>query len=326
MFTIVALVLATVVVGFLLPDRARIERSIVIERPPATVFAVLNGFRHFGHWSPWAKLDPDMQTTISGPMAGVGARYEWTSTQGAVGSGSQQIMASQPDEQIELRLEFSGMQASNLARYRLQREGEGTRLVWSFETEFGSSLTGRWFGLMLDRMLGPDYERGLVQLKAHVETLPAVDFSGIAVEVVEVPAQTVAALQGQSSTDPAAIARAYEKAYADINAALARERIKPSGPPLAIGLSWDAQAQRYAFEAAIPVPEFTRALRTARDIQIRRTYAGTALKSAHRGDQAEHLQQLMAWKQAVGWESNGAPWDVYVSVAERRIETYVPVK
>lgn len=326
MFGIVALVLAAVVLGFLLPDHARIERSIVIERPQATVFAVLNGFRHVGHWSPWARLDPAMRAHISGPTTGVGARYEWTSAQGSVGAGSQEIVEALPPERVDLRATFSGMDASNHARYTLQPEGQGTRVNWSFETEFGSSLSGRWFGLMLDRMLGPDYERGLAQLKAHVETLPAVDIGGIAVDVVEVPAQTVAALRGQCSADPAAIARAYEKAYARINAARVRERLDPVGPPLAIGLSWDAQVRHYAFEVAIPVPTSTRALRTDGDIRIRTTYAGTALKSAHRGEQGEHLQQLMAWKQAVGWESNGAPWDVYVSVADNRAETYVPVK
>lgn len=326
MFGIVALVVGAVVAGYLLPDRAHIERSIVIDRPQATVFAVLNGYRHFPEWSPWAQLDPGMQTTVSGPVTGVGARYAWSSEQGAVGAGSQEIVASAPSERIDVRLEFSGMDAKNLARFVLIPEDAGTRVTWSLDAEFGSSLTGRWFGLLLDRMIGPDYERGLAQLKAHVETLPSIDVAGLDVEVVEVAAQTVAALAGQSSTEPAQIARAYEQAYAKINAALARERIEASGPPLAVGLSWDAENRRYAFEAAIPVPASTRALRTDRDIEIRQTYSGTALKSAHSGAQSEHLHKLMAWKQAVGWESNGAPWDVYVSAAESRIETYVPVK
>lgn len=326
MIGIVALVVGAVVVGYLLPDRASVTRSIVIERPQATVFAVLNGYRHFASWSPWAQLDPAMKTTIEGPMSGVGARYSWTSEQGAEGSGSQEIVASVPPERIEVKLEFSGMGSKNLARYNLQPEGDGTRVIWTLESEFGASLLGRWFGLMLDGMVGPDYERGLVQLKAHVETLPEADFAGLDVQTVEVAAQTVALLAGSSSTDPAAIARAYQKVYAKINAAFAREGIEAAGPPLAIGRSWDAEAQRYEFDAAIPIPAGSGSLRTDRDLRITQTYAGTALISVHRGSEAGHLQKLMAYKQAVGWEANGAPWDVYVSATDSLIETYVPVK
>lgn len=326
MIGIVALVIGAVVVGYLLPGRATVTRSIVIERPQATVFAVLNGYRHFARWSPWAQLDPAMKTTVEGPITGVGARYAWSSEQGAVGSGSQEIVASGPPARIEVKLEFSGMDSNNLARYDVQPEANGTRVTWTLESEFGASVLGRWFGLMLDGMVGPDYERGLTQLKAHVETLPDADFADLEVQTVDVAAQTVAILSGSSSTDPAAISRAYEKAYAKINAALAREGIEASGPPLAIGRSWDTEAKRYEFDAAIPIPAGSGSLRTDRDLRIAQTYAGAALKSVHRGSESGHLQKLMAYKQAVGWESNGAPWDVYVSASNSLIETYVPVK
>lgn len=326
MIGIVVLIVGAVVVGYLLPGSARIERSVVVERPPATVFAVLNGFRHLPDWSPWVTLDPSMTSTLSGPIAGVGARYAWSSEQGAVGSGSQEIIESVPTERVVLRLEFSGMDSQNTARFELQPEGAGTQVRWTLESEFGASLLGRWFGLMLDRMVGADYERGLAQLKTYVETLPAVDFADIAVETVDVPAQDIAYVVGISSTEPAAIARAYEKAYAQLSAALAREGIERSGPPLAIGRSWDEQSKRYEFEAAIPVPAGTARLRTDREIRIGKTYTGTALKVAHRGAEGTHLPKLMAYKQAVGWESNGAPWDVYLSATDALIETYVPVK
>ena len=46
----------------------------------------------------------------------------------------------------------------------------------SLDSDFSDSLLGRYFGLMLERMVGPDYERGLVQLKALAEsTTPPAD-------------------------------------------------------------------------------------------------------------------------------------------------------
>ena len=53
-------------------------------------------------------------------------------------------------------------------------EGTGTRVTWTLDTDFSGSLIGRYFGLALDRMVGPDYEKGLAQLKAVAEaTTPA---------------------------------------------------------------------------------------------------------------------------------------------------------
>ncbi len=74
-------VLATVFlgVGLALPDRARVERSVLIDASPATVYTVLNGFRQFNRWSPWADIDPQTVYTYSGPPTGVGARQRWTS-------------------------------------------------------------------------------------------------------------------------------------------------------------------------------------------------------------------------------------------------------
>lgn len=329
-----ALVFAVVAIGFVLPDSARLERSIVIDRPPATVFAVLDGFRHFKDWSPWAQLDPAMKTRLEGPIDGVGARFVWTSEIESVGSGSQEIIESVPYSRVSVHVVFAGMDAQNRAQFELEPEGEATRVVWRLESTFGSSLLARYFGLMLDRMAGPDYERGLASLKAHVETLSDVDFAGIPVERLDLVAKPIAYVSGRSVTEPVAIAQAYERAYAQITAALSRDGVKPAGPPLAIGRKWDAERKVYEFDAAIPVPAGTAQPRTDRNVKIGRSYAGLALRSVHRGPHdglSAHLQKLMAYKQAIGFESNGAPWDVYISNAstsgaEQVTETYVPVR
>lgn len=332
---IVVLVLGAVGGGYLLPERAKVERSIEIARPVATVFTVLDGFRHFPAWSPWASLDPALKITFEGPTTGVGARMRWNSEHGAVGSGSQEIVESLPYRQISTRLQYSGMDNEHRARFVLEPSGEqGTRVAWVMEAEFGADPLDRWFGLMLDRMVGPDYERGLARLKAHVEALPETDFAGLPVETLRIEATSIVYVPGRSSTDPAAIARAYEHAFQKLATALDRDGVKPSGPPMAIGRNWDAQAHRYDFDAALPVPAGTAAPRTDREVKLGQGYAGLVLKSVHRGPNdglATHLDRLMAYKQAAGYESNGAPWDVYVANATTSgsqpvTETYVPVK
>ena len=332
---IVVLVLGGIGAGFLLPDRARVERSVIVARPAATVFTVLDGFRHFQAWSPWTALDPAMQITLEGPTNGVGARLRWTSEQESVGSGTQEIVESLPYRRVGTRMQFSGMSVEHRARFELEPlEGQGTRVVWVMEADFGGNPIDRWFGLLLDGMVGPDFERGLARLKTQLETLPEIDFAELPVEKMQIEAMPIVYVSGRSSTDPGAIAKAYERAFRKLAEALEREGVKPSGPPLAIGRRWDAESRVYEFDAAMPVPAGTPAPRTDRDIKAGKTYAGLVLKSVHRGPHdglATHLERLMAYKQAAGFESNGAPWDVYVANATTSgshpvTETYVPVK
>ncbi len=63
---LLALLVLLVGVAFVMPDQAHGERSIVIDRPPSMVFGVLNGFKRFNDWSPWAGLDPNAVMTRSG--------------------------------------------------------------------------------------------------------------------------------------------------------------------------------------------------------------------------------------------------------------------
>ncbi|GIX35013.1 MAG: hypothetical protein KatS3mg126_0792 [Lysobacteraceae bacterium] len=154
--------------GMGLPDRAVVERDIRIERPPATVYALLDGFGRFNEWSPWRDYDPSALYEISGPEHGVGARMRWS---GAKGSGVQEIVEVEPPHRIVVALDF-GEQGTALSRFLLTPAGGGTRLTWQLESDARGSWLGRWFNLLLDRMVGPDYERGLAALKALAESEP----------------------------------------------------------------------------------------------------------------------------------------------------------
>lgn len=164
---ILVLGLILVAGSLLLPDRAQVERSITIDRAPAEVFAELDSFEHFNAWSPWAAHDPDARYTFEGPTSGVGARMRWVGNQ-AVGSGSQEILESDPNRRIVVALDFGGHQATGT--YLLEPQGEATTLTWRFEVDHGYNPLSRWMGLLYERMIGPDYERGLQQLKAVLES------------------------------------------------------------------------------------------------------------------------------------------------------------
>ncbi|KNG92718.1 SRPBCC family protein [Pseudaestuariivita atlantica] len=157
-----------VVIGMILPREVTVARSITINAPPEDVFPHVNSMKATEAWSPWLSRDPATKLVYSGPDAGTGARLEWASDNPQVGVGSQVITASTENERVETALDFGDMGTANAA-FLLVDAGGATEVTWTLETDMGGNPVGRWMGLMMDRWVGADYERGLANLKALVE-------------------------------------------------------------------------------------------------------------------------------------------------------------
>jgi hypothetical protein len=54
------------------------------------------------------------------------------------------------------------------ASINLAAANGGTAVTWGFKSTL-KSASERWLGLMFDRWIGADYEKGLARLKAVVE-------------------------------------------------------------------------------------------------------------------------------------------------------------
>jgi uncharacterized protein YndB with AHSA1/START domain len=155
-------------IGFALPSKMQVQRSITIEAPARIVFPYVNDLKLFNQWSPWASADPDAQYTFEGPGSGVGARMLWGSKDPGVGTGVQEIVASDPNRRVEVVLDF-GDQGTSSSYYELESDGGNTIITWGFHSEFGYDLVERYFGFMMDDMVAAEYDKGLTKLKAVVE-------------------------------------------------------------------------------------------------------------------------------------------------------------
>ena len=166
-----AVMVLAVAVGFVLPRRVYVERTIAIDAPRESVFAILNGFARFNEWSPWAALDPNAKYTYEGPATGVGPKLSWVVDPATIGAGTLAIIESRAPELVKMSFNF-GPQAKAVGTMTLAAAGKGTRVTWGFETDLGSNPVSRYFGLMFDKMIGADFDRGLVALKKVAEGLP----------------------------------------------------------------------------------------------------------------------------------------------------------
>jgi hypothetical protein len=163
------LVLGLVIFIATRPAEFTVQRSTTLAAPPAVPFALVNDFHQWGGWSPWEKMDPDLKRTYAGAAAGPGAIYSWSGNK-KVGEGRMTILETRPGERIRIKLEFlKPFTATNTAVFEFQPAGGGTQITWSMHGT--RSFVFKAFGLFMDmdKMIGPDFEKGLAGIKALSE-------------------------------------------------------------------------------------------------------------------------------------------------------------
>jgi carbon monoxide dehydrogenase subunit G len=172
----VIVILAVVVVLVLAsrePDHFRVQRSASIDAPPARIFPLINDFHRWGAWSPYEHKDPDMKRTFSGAGSGQGSIYEWAGNSN-IGSGRMEIVESSAPSRVAIQLDFlKPFKAHNMATFTMEPAGRGTNVTWAMDgpTPFVGKIMHVFFNM--DRMVGTDFEAGLVNLKTAAEHEPA---------------------------------------------------------------------------------------------------------------------------------------------------------
>jgi uncharacterized protein YndB with AHSA1/START domain len=162
-------------VGFLIvvaaqPSSFRIERSKRIDAPPFVVFNIINDFKRWPAWSPWEKLDPNMEKKHSGSPVGVGSIYEWSGND-QVGSGRMTIQESVPEKHVTIELRFlKPWEATNTTRFTFTRDGNGVLVVWAMEGTNDFMAKAASLFMNMDEMVGGDFEKGLAALAKIAES------------------------------------------------------------------------------------------------------------------------------------------------------------
>lgn len=151
------------------PNDFKVERSLLINAPAAVIYPLVNDLHKANEWSPWAELDPGMKQTYEGPASGVGASHAWEGND-KVGMGKQTIKEVKPNELVRVQLDFiKPIQGTNMVDFTLAPEGSGTKVSWKMygPMPLVSKVMSLFFNM--DKMIGPDFEKGLGKLKALAE-------------------------------------------------------------------------------------------------------------------------------------------------------------
>jgi hypothetical protein len=166
---IVLFITVVLILAAMKPDTFRVERSATINAAPEAIFPIVNDFHRWIEWSPWEKLDPNLKRTHGGPEQGTGATYAWEGNKKA-GKGQMTITESAPASQIALKLDFEKpFEAHNNVEFTFTRQTDATHVNWAMHGQQPFLFKVMTVFMSMDKLVGKDFERGLVSLKSLAE-------------------------------------------------------------------------------------------------------------------------------------------------------------
>jgi Polyketide cyclase / dehydrase and lipid transport len=168
LLVIAALIAVVLLYATTRPDSFRVARSASIKAPPERLHALINDMHAFNTWNPYARKDPTMKGSYTGPTSGKGAAYAWESDK--VGTGSLEIIDTAVPGSVAMKLDFvKPFEAHNTAAFTIQPEAGATRVTWAMQgpVPYLAKLMHLFFNM--DQMVGKDFEDGLANLKTLAE-------------------------------------------------------------------------------------------------------------------------------------------------------------
>jgi hypothetical protein len=163
------LVLLIVVLMFIAPKEAKVERSVTVKISQEAAFNHLRSLVNFDQWSPWADRDPNQQRGYKGTEGEVGSIAWWKGNKD-VGEGEQEVMKLEPNGYIETELRFlKPFKAINKAYWRIEPTDGGTKVTWGFHGKFTMPMNIMFLFMSMEGPIGKDFEQGMARWKAVVE-------------------------------------------------------------------------------------------------------------------------------------------------------------
>ena len=335
---IVVLVAVLLLVSFFLPSKVHVERSLQMNGvKPASVFAQLNDMKKYDNWMPWNQKDPDMKKTWGDKTAGAGASYSWESKVKDVGHGKMTITESVPGKLVKTDLDFMENGTAK-GGWELSEKDGGTNVKWFMDSEasggFFTKAMSKYFFLFMDKMVGPDFEKGLASLQKAAEASPAMptNMPEPKMEIEEKHISTMNILYiKESAGSITEISKKLNNAYTEIGNFIKELGLKTTNAPMAF---YKGETFPMEFDAAIAVNKLPPA--TKGRINTKLVMESRAVVVHFFGPYEllpKAYEKIEAWLKVNNKESNGAPYEVYIGDPQTmkdpyqvQTDVYMPIK
>ncbi|HCX22652.1 MAG: hypothetical protein CMB80_06050 [Flammeovirgaceae bacterium] len=222
-----------------------VEKSIIIDSSPQTVYELVSNLSHWNKWSPWLVLEPEAKFNV----AADGDSYTWEGER--VGSGEMKVLKREENKAVNYDLHFLKPWKSQAdIRFEIKEHGKQTKVIWLMD----SKLPFFMFFLknMMVAMLGMDFNRGLNMLKDLAEdgeVHSKLDFMG----ETEYPGCTYIGISRETAIDE--MGPTMEQDFGMLMEYMGDKTDKISSEPVTIYHKFEMVKGKAKYTAAIPVSE-----------------------------------------------------------------------
>ncbi len=245
---LLALILLVALLSLIAPKEVVTRQSLEIGAPAAAVYAAVNEFRTWEHWSPWVQRDSTIRPEYGPTTAGKGASYAWTSQYS--GTGQMTITEAYPSDSLHTLVEFDG-QGSTLSNFYFEPATNGTKVTWTFHTQFPKPFNVMLLFQDFKGMIDKDYADGLGYLKKYVEAQSPKPADYV-IEEIDFPATHFLGTRQQVGFDQ--MSAFFQTEMPKVGMAFAEQNLQMTGAPVGLYFEWNEAAKRTDMAVACPAP------------------------------------------------------------------------
>jgi effector-binding domain-containing protein len=303
---LVAIIVLLIIIGFLLPKSYKVERTIYIKANTQGIYGMVAYLGKWDLWEPWSKqMDSTVTYEFKGTDGQVGATRMWNGKK--LGDGMMTITAMTPGQSVNYDLAFRHGNIKSQSSMILEPSGDSCKVLWSVSGDLGNNPMNRYFGLFMNKMMGPDFEKGLARLKKVSEERN----SWPVTEITNMPEKMV--LVVRDSGEMKTVQPVFIKAFSEIGAFIKANNLKMSSAPFAIYQKWDSVKMAAVMDIGVGVDKPVDKVNGR--IKYEKIPAQQVMVAHYFGPYDKMQQAYWIIHQSMkeaGKEMAGAPWEVYI--------------
>lgn len=254
-FIVAALIVfaLAVIIGVALPSSGHIERTVDISHNTRHIADMLSNYRRYADWGVVRMLDNKAQFNLEGPDSGKGAKVNWTSTKPSPGNGSFEVIEKDGDKSVVWKVDnpWKGENKRYTITFEPQKNGRITKVVWSYDVDYGWDLIARYSGLYINGDPATQIQLHLASLQQQMAAIPNVDYTTTEIFVADVQGQPQLVVPTTAPRSLDEVAAATDVAMKEIVAVAKAQKINPVGPRQITTVEWGDE--NYVFDVGQPV-------------------------------------------------------------------------
>ena len=168
---IASIIIMPLITAIFLKKDYDIEKQIIINQPKQMVFDYVKLMKNHDEFTVWSKIDPKAKKEFRSTDGNVGFVTGWESDVKDVGKGELEIKKITGNERIDYELRFYKPYESITNTYMITSAiSENITIVkWGLNGRVGYPMNFFLLFVNMQKMVGNDLEKGLVNLKSVLE-------------------------------------------------------------------------------------------------------------------------------------------------------------